>query len=116
MGSGLSGLDLTEPGTHVETYVEKRSFSLGEPSPGTRSDEVRTQFDAASARAKQLLTESIPDTLTRRPQPDARKPAHLQDVPPGSIEPVGGSLLASLWKAAVLVGIALIIWLLLHRR
>ena len=81
----LSGLDLTKPGTHVETHVEKKfSFSLGETSPGT--------------------------------PPDAPAPAQRQDVSSGSIEPVGGSLLPSLWKAAVLVGIAMIIWLLLHKR
>jgi len=32
-------------------------------------DEVKAQFDAASARARQLLTETSADNLTRRPQP-----------------------------------------------
>ena len=85
LGPDFSELDLTQPGPHVETQVEKKfSFSLGEPSPGT--------------------------------PPDAPAPAQRQDVSSGSIEPVGGSLLPSLWKAAVLVGIAMIIWLLLHKR
>lgn len=33
-------------------------------------DDVKAQFDAASARAKQLLAGSSGDVLTRRPQPD----------------------------------------------
>ena len=33
-------------------------------------DEVKAQFDAASARARQLLTASDPNALPRRPQPD----------------------------------------------
>jgi len=33
-------------------------------------DEVKAQFDAASARARQLLTETSAGNLTRRPQPD----------------------------------------------
>ena len=85
LGSDFSGLDLTQPGTHVETDGEKKfSFSLGQPGSGKPSD--------------------------------APAPAQLQDVSPGSIGPVGESLLPALWKAAVLVGIAIIIWLLLHRR
>ena len=32
-------------------------------------DEVKAQFDAASARARQLLTGIDAETLTRRPQP-----------------------------------------------
>jgi hypothetical protein len=45
----------------------------------------------------------------------APAPARLQAATPKSIEPAGNSLLSALWKAAVLVGIAIIIWLLLHR-
>ena len=37
---------------------------------GQQLDEVKAQFDAASARAQQLLTGDSADTLTRRPQPD----------------------------------------------
>ena len=48
--------------------------------------------------------------------PEAAKPATRRDVPPGAIEPAGSSLLSAIWKAAVLVGIAIIIWLLLNRR
>ena len=33
-------------------------------------DEVKAQFDAASARARQLLAETDAERLTRRPQPD----------------------------------------------
>ena len=33
-------------------------------------DEVKVQFDAASSRARQLLTVSGAEALTRRPQPD----------------------------------------------
>lgn len=39
----------------------------------------------------------------------------LPGGPSDAIQPGGGSLLSAMWKAAVLVGIALIIWLLLHR-
>ena len=37
-------------------------------------DDVRAQFDAASARAKQLLTTTSAEALTRRPQPDRWSP------------------------------------------
>jgi len=51
------------------------------PTGSQQLDEVREQFDAASARARQLLTGSSADTLTRRPQPDrwsaAQCVAHL---------------------------------------
>jgi hypothetical protein len=46
---------------------------------------------------------------------DAPTPAQLQDGTPGSVGAVGGSLLGALWKAAVLAGIGIIIWLLLQR-
>lgn len=53
-------------------------------------DEVKAQFEAASSRAKQLLTGNSEDTLTRRAQPDrwsaAECVAHLtltnQHYPP----------------------------------
>jgi len=53
-------------------------------------DEVKAQFDVASARARQLLTGTSADALTRRPQPDrwsaAECVAHLtltnQHYPP----------------------------------
>ena len=59
-------------------------------SGGGQLDEVKAQFDAASARAKQLLTSNGVETLTRRPQPDrwsaAECVAHLtltnQHYPP----------------------------------
>ena len=37
---------------------------------GGQLDEVKAQFDTASARAKQLLTGNAAELLTRRPQPD----------------------------------------------
>ena len=44
-------------------------------------DEVKAQFDAPSARARQLFTGNSADVLTRRPQPDRWSPtecvAHL---------------------------------------
>ena len=51
--------------------------------------------------------------------PGTEKPINLQprlqDGSPGAIESKGSSLLSAMWKAAVLVGIAIIIWLLLKR-
>ena len=41
---------------------------------GGQLDEVKAQFDAASARAKQLLTSSSGEALARRPQPDRWSP------------------------------------------
>ena len=38
-------------------------------------DEVKAQFDAATARARQLLTGNSADVLTRRPQADRWSPA-----------------------------------------
>ena len=40
------------------------------PTGSQQLDEVREQFDAASARTRQLLTTNDADILTRRPQPD----------------------------------------------
>ena len=89
MGSGLSELDLSGLDlTHPATHVEthvERKFSF---SPG----------------------EPSPGTPS-----DAPPPAQLQYPSPGAIEPTGSSLLSAVWKAAVLVGIVIIIWLLLHR-
>lgn len=107
-GPDFPGADLTQPGTQVETRVVKKfSFSLGGPSLGASSDAP------APAQLPEITpgsSEPMGGFLSHAPPP-----AQSQDLTPGSIEPVGGSLLSALWKAAVLVGIAIIIWLLLHR-
>jgi hypothetical protein len=107
-GPDFPGADLTQPGTQVETRVVKKfSFSLGGPSLGASSD----------APAPAQLPEITPDSSEPESGFTLGAPAAAgsREVAPGPIEPAGNSLLSALWKAAVLLGIAIIIWLLLHR-
>lgn len=106
-GAALSNLDfsklpLDQPGSFGKLpSTTKVTFSL------FKSSGEKPLFEAALVRS--------PDALKPEEEQPARFPARLSSGSPGTIEPEGSSLLSALWKAAVLVGIAVIIWLLLRR-
>ena len=108
MGPELAGLDLSklpldQSGSVVKLPTTARiTFSLfksGRDKP--------TSF--------QLRLGGSPDAIKSGEEQPASFPARLNAGAPGAIEPEGSSLLSAIWKAAVLVGIAIIIWLLLRR-
>jgi hypothetical protein len=106
-GAALSNLDfsklpLNQPGSVVKLpSTTKVTFSLFKSGGG------KPLFEAALERS--------PHALKPGEEDPARFPARLNAGSPGAIEPAGSSLLSAIWKAAVLVGIAIIIWLLLKK-
>ena len=109
MGPELAGLDLSRlpldrPGSVVKLpTTAKITFSLFK-SGGDKPSTFQLQLGGS------------PDAIESGKEKSSRFPARLNAGAPGAIEPEGGSLLSAVWKAAVLVGIAIIIWLLLNRR
>jgi hypothetical protein len=107
-GAALSNLDfsklpLDQPGSVVKLpMTAKITFSLFRSG-----GEKPTTFEAVLGGS--------PDALKSGEEKPSRFQARLNAGSPGAIEPEGTSLLSAMWRAAVLVGIAVIIWLLLKR-
>ena len=98
----LSKLPLDQPGSSVKMPTTARvTFSLLK-SGGEKPASFQLQLGGA------------PSTTESGKKPSLFPP-RLKAGAPGAIEPEGNSLLSAVWKAAVLVGIAVIIWLLLKR-
>ena len=108
MGPELAGLDLSklpldQSGSVVKLpTTAKLTFSLFR-SGGDKPTTFQMQLGGS------------PDAIEPGEEQPARFPARLNVSSPSAIEPEGSSLLSAIWKAAVLVGIAVIIWLLLRR-
>ena len=106
-GAALSNLDFSKlpldpPGSVVKLpSTTKVTFSL------FKSGGEKPLLEAAFERS--------PDALKPGEEDRARFPARLNAGSPSAIEPEGGSLLSAMWKAAVVVGIGILIWLLLKR-
>lgn len=102
-GLDLSKLPLDQPGSAVKLpTTTKLTFSLFRSS-GDKPTTLQMQLGGS------------PDAIEPGAEQPARFPARLSAGSPGAIEPEGNLLLNAVWKAAVLVGIAVIIWLLLMR-